>query len=57
MNERYTDAEIKLIRAQLRLGTKMAKAAIKKRGVKLHPRIAAARALKRTGPQKLNDNS
>lgn len=46
MTERdeYTAEEIELIREQLRNGNEAAREAVKKRGVKLHPKIAAMRA-------------
>jgi hypothetical protein len=46
MTERdeYTAEEIKLIREQLRNGTAAAREAVKKRSIKLHPKIAAMRA-------------
>lgn len=44
MTERYTDEEIELIRRQLRRGNELAREEVKRRGVKVHPRIAAKRA-------------
>lgn len=44
MTESYTDEEIKLLREQLRAGVKSARWAIKRRGIKLHPKIASLRA-------------
>lgn len=44
MTEEYTDEEKDLIREQLREGNRLAREVAIKRGIKVHPRIAAIKA-------------
>ena len=44
MDEKYTETEKELIRAQLREGIGLAHEAALKRGIKVHPRVAAIKS-------------
>lgn len=44
MQEEYTEEEKALIREQLREANRLAREVVKRRGIKLHPRIASIRA-------------
>lgn len=46
MSAEYTEAEKDLIRAQLREGNRIAREEAIRRGVKVHPRVAAIKASK-----------
>lgn len=48
IGQKFGDNDADLIREQLREGVKLAKEVAEKRGAKVHPRVAALRALKRT---------
>jgi hypothetical protein len=49
VTEEYTDEEKESIRAQLREANRLAREEVIKRGVKVHPRVAAIKAARAAG--------